>query len=161
LDLPPGRILARLDAFAQHLGHTQLATCLYCVYDPTTGRSTLASAGHLPPVLVGPDGSNELLKVPVGAPIGVGGVTFDTLELLTDPGSLLLLCTDGLVETRGQDIEEALRALGHRLTTALGHRLTTQHSSLEDTCEALMRHQHPEGHHDDITVLMARLNGIP
>lgn len=153
LDLSPGRLLAQLDAFAQHLSHPRLATCLYCVYDPTTGRSALASAGHLPPVLVGPDGSNELLKVPVGAPIGVGSVTFDTLELLMDPGSLLLLCTDGLVETRGQDIEEALRALGRRLTA--------QHSSLEDTCEALMRHQHPEGHHDDITVLMARLNGIP
>jgi len=153
LDLNPGRLLAQLDAFAQHLGHPRLATCLYCVYDPTTGLSAFASAGHLPPVLVGPDGSSDLLKVPVGAPIGVGSVTFDTLELRTAPGSLLLLCTDGLVETRGQDIEEALRGLGHSLTA--------QHSSLEDSCEALLRHRHPDGHHDDITLLMARLNGIP
>ncbi|MFJ3305217.1 PP2C family protein-serine/threonine phosphatase [Streptomyces sp. NPDC086549] len=153
LDLPPGRLLAQLDAFAQRLGHPHLATCLYCVYDPTTGRSALASAGHLPPVLVAPDGSNELLTVPVGAPIGVGSTTFDTLELLTDPGSLLVLCTDGLVETRGQDIEEALRALGRRLTA--------QRTPLEDACEALLRLRHPDGHHDDITLLMARLDGLP
>jgi hypothetical protein len=153
LDLPPAQLLTRLDQLAQRLGHTQLATCLYCVYDPIARRCTFASAGHLPPILVSPDGGNELVKVPVGAPIGVGGLALDTVDVPIDSGSLLVLCTDGLVETREQDIEDGLLALRRELTSP--------RSSLEETCDALLRQQHRDGHHDDIAVLMARLHGIP
>ncbi|MBI0383710.1 SpoIIE family protein phosphatase, partial [Streptomyces albiflaviniger] len=61
----------------------------------------------------------------------------------------LVMCTDGLVETREQDIEEGLFAVRRSLTTP--------HLSLEEACDALLRRQH----HDDATVLMARLHGIP
>lgn len=149
LDLPPAQLLLRLDQFAQGLNHTTLATCLYGIYDPLPRRASFASAGHLPPILVSLDGKDELLEVPVSAPIGVGSTAFDTLELPIDSGSLLVMCTDGLVETREQDIEEGLFAVRRSLTTP--------HLSLEEACDALLRRQH----HDDATVLMARLHGIP
>ncbi|MFI0776051.1 PP2C family protein-serine/threonine phosphatase [Streptomyces sp. NPDC021212] len=153
LDLPPAQLLLRLDQFAQGLDQTILATCLYGVYDPLARRATFASAGHLPPILVSPDGEDELLEVPVSAPIGVGSTALDTIELSIDPGSLLLMCTDGLVETREEDIEDGL--------SAVRRSLTVPHLSLEEACDALLRRQHPGGHHDDATVLMARLHGIP
>ncbi|MFF7654203.1 PP2C family protein-serine/threonine phosphatase [Streptomyces sp. NPDC007983] len=153
LDLAPAQLLLRLDQFAQGLDHTILATCLYGIYDPLARRATFASAGHLPPILVSPDGKDELLEVPVSAPIGVGSIAFDTLELSIDPGSLLLMCTDGLVETREKDIEEGLFAVRRSLTAP--------HLSLEEACDALLWRQRPDSHHDDAAVLMARLHGIP
>ncbi len=153
MDLPPAQLLAHLDQLAQHLGHVPLTTCLYAIYDPIAGRAAFASAGHLPPVLLRPDGTDELLEIPVGAPIGVGSIAFDTLDVSIDSGSLLVLYTDGLVEARGHDIEEGLLAVRCGLAAT--------HPSLDEACESLLRQQHPNGDHDDIAVLMARLHSIP
>ncbi|ALC19229.1 serine/threonine protein phosphatase [Streptomyces pristinaespiralis] len=49
LDLPPQEVLHHLDKQAQQLGTDYLATCLYAVYDPVSGRITVANAGHPPP----------------------------------------------------------------------------------------------------------------
>ncbi|MER6350279.1 SpoIIE family protein phosphatase [Streptomyces sp. NPDC001634] len=153
LGLPPGRLLARLGELVQRFDPSQLATFLYGVYDPIARRATFASAGHLPPLLVDPGGKSEFLDVPIGAPIGVGRVGFDTLEVSVDDGSLLVLYTDGLVESRDRDIEDGLAVLRDELTK--------RHSSLDEACDVLLRRQHPDGHHDDIAFLMARLSGLP
>jgi hypothetical protein len=153
LGLPPGQLLAHLGDVVQRLGLTQLATCLYCVYDPIARRAAFASAGHLPPLLVGPDGKGEFLDVPVGAPLGAGRVSFGTLEVPVDDGRLLVLYTDGLVESRDRDIEDGLAVLSDELAQG--------HPSLQDACDAVLRRQHAEGHHDDIALLMARLSGFP
>ena len=58
-----------------------MATCLYAVYDPVSHRITIANAGHPPPVLLHLGGRAEVLRVPPGAPIGVGGVDFEAVEL--------------------------------------------------------------------------------
>lgn len=153
LGLPPGQLLAHLGDIVQRLGVSQLATCLYCVYDPIARRAAFASAGHLPPLLVGPDGKSEFLDVPVGAPLGAGRVRFDTLEVPAHDDRLLVLYTDGLVESRDRDIEDGLAVLSDELAQG--------HPSLEDMCDAVLRRQHTEGHHDDIALLMARLSGLP
>jgi serine phosphatase RsbU (regulator of sigma subunit) len=59
----------------------------------------LTSCGHPPALLAHPDGSGELLKVPAGLPLGLGGV-FDTSTFPWDPGDRLLLYSDGLSEAR-------------------------------------------------------------
>ncbi|MEU4276632.1 SpoIIE family protein phosphatase [Streptomyces tanashiensis] len=59
----------------------------------------------------------ELLRLPAGAPLGVGGVDFDTITVLLHPGGRLLLCTDGLVETRDDPIDERLNLLLSALGT--------------------------------------------
>lgn len=63
------------------------ATCLYAVYDPVSGRCTLASAGHPGPALVHPDGRVEFPELPTGLPLGVGGMPFETTELMLPEGS--------------------------------------------------------------------------
>ncbi|MFC9331344.1 SpoIIE family protein phosphatase [Kitasatospora sp. NPDC057015] len=155
LDLPPHEVLYHLDEQAQRLGREQhLATCVYAVYDPIANRVVLANAGHVPPVMVQPDGRAELLDLPSGAPIGVGGVDFASVELPAPPGSALLLFTDGLVETRRRPISTGLELLRARL--AASHRHSPEH-----LCQDALRILPPGDRGDDIALLAASFDGIP
>ncbi|SHM57682.1 SpoIIE family protein phosphatase [Actinacidiphila paucisporea] len=155
LGLPPAQLLRNLDDLAQRLGEQYLATCLYAVYDPVESEVLIANAGHIPPVLVrAADGHSELLDVPTGAPLGVGGVPFETVRIPVSPGDRLVLCTDGLVEVRGQDIGAGLAAL----CESAAHPA----ASMDDACDTIIRALNPRGgRKDDVALLMARLNGIP
>ncbi|WP_306335214.1 SpoIIE family protein phosphatase [Streptomyces sp. KL118A] len=154
LDLPPEQLLRNLDDLAQRLGEHYLATCLYAVYDPIAGELHLANAGHIPPVLVrASDGRSELLDLPTGAPIGVGGVPFESVRMRVAPGDRLLMCTDGLVEVRGEDIGVGLATL----TESAAHPA----ASMDDACDTIIRALNTRGgRKDDVALLMARLNGI-
>ncbi|MFJ4577863.1 ATP-binding SpoIIE family protein phosphatase [Streptomyces echinatus] len=155
METPPAQLLRNLDDLARRLGDNYLATCLYAVYDPIRGELTLANAGHIPPVLVrAEDGGSELLDLPTGAPIGVGGVPFEAVRVRVAPGDRLVLCTDGLVEVRGSDIGEGLAAL----CESAAHPA----ASMDDACDTIIRALNTHGgRKDDVALLMARLNGIP
>jgi hypothetical protein len=153
LDLPPGQILRHLDNLSQRLGDDHLATCLYAVYDPIARTCTIASAGHVPPVLVHPDGRGELLEIPSGAPIGVGGVPFAAREVKVTDGSMLVLCTDGLVEMRGGDIGDGLAALCGDIVDP--------RRSPDEVCDTVLERLHTEDRGDDLALLIARFDGIP
>lgn len=154
LDLPPAQLLRNLDDLAQRLGDTYLATCLYAVYDPIAGELQIANAGHIPPVLVrAEDGRSELLDLPTGAPIGVGGVPFEAVRVRVEPGDRLVMCTDGLVEVRGEDIGVGLATL----CESAAHPA----ASMDDACDTIIRALNTRGgRKDDVALLMARLNGI-
>ncbi|WND17173.1 ATP-binding SpoIIE family protein phosphatase [Streptomyces violaceus] len=154
LDLPPAQLLRNLDDLAQRLGDTYLATCLYAVYDPIASELHLANAGHIPPVLVrAGDGRSELLDLPTGAPIGVGGVPFEAERVRVEPGDRLVMCTDGLVEVRGEDIGVGLATL----CESAAHPA----ASMDDACDTIIRALNTcGGRKDDVALLMARLNGI-
>ncbi|MGW7570070.1 SpoIIE family protein phosphatase [Streptomyces tendae] len=154
LDLPPAQLLRNLDDLAQRLGDTHLATCLYAVYDPVAGELELANAGHIPPVLVrAEDGASELIDLPTGAPIGVGGVPFESVRVPVAPGDRLVMCTDGLVEVRGEDIGVGLATL----CESAAHPA----ASMDDACDTIIRALGTRGgRKDDVALLMARLTGI-
>ncbi|MFF0215478.1 SpoIIE family protein phosphatase [Streptomyces vinaceus] len=152
LDLDPATVLTRLDHTTTGLGHT-MATCVIAVYDPHRGRCRIATAGHLPPVRTSPGRPPELLDLPTGAPLGVGGVPFEATALDLDVGDQLVLYTDGLVETRDQDIDIRLQAL-----TAL---LRDPSRPLEETCDLLLAElRRPDGR-DDVALLVARTRPVP
>ncbi|MFI1364046.1 ATP-binding SpoIIE family protein phosphatase [Streptomyces griseochromogenes] len=155
METPPAQLLRNLDDLARRLGENYLATCLYSVYDPIRGELHLANAGHIPPVLVrAADGRSELLDLPTGAPIGVGGVPFESTVVRVEPGDRLVLCTDGLVEVRGSDIGEGLAAL----CESAAHPA----ASMDAACDTIIRALNTRGgRKDDVALLMARLNGIP
>ena len=115
----PDDLLTELDACAQEAG-IELATCLYILYDPTTGRARIASAGHPPPLVRHPDGTVETISDVLGVPLGVGGQPFRTIEITLPEDAILALYTDGLIEARGQDIEEGLEAVRAELRRAPG-----------------------------------------
>ncbi|MGW4870793.1 SpoIIE family protein phosphatase [Streptomyces chartreusis] len=154
LDLPPAQLLRNLDDLAQRLGDTYLATCLYAVYDPIASELHIANAGHIPPVLVrAGNGRSELLDLPTGAPIGVGGVPFEAVRVRVQPGDRLVMCTDGLVEMRGEDIGVGLATL----CESAAHPA----ASMDDACDTIIRALNTRGgRKDDVALLMARLNGI-
>ncbi|MFE9684446.1 SpoIIE family protein phosphatase [Streptomyces sp. NPDC006285] len=160
LDLPPAQLLRNLDDLAQRLGEHYLATCLYAIYDPIASELEIANAGHIPPVLVrAENGHSDLLDLPTGAPIGVGGVPFESVRVRVAPGDRLVMCTDGLVEVRGEDIGVGLATL----CESAAHPA----ASMDDACDTIIRALAATfseaglgGRKDDVALLMARLNGI-
>lgn len=94
LDLEPDEVLSRLDDLVILLAAEQEAagerpvgeqvvgaTCLYAVYDPVSGRCSVARAGHPPPVVTAPDGHVTLLDLPAGPPLGLGGLPFEARDV--------------------------------------------------------------------------------
>jgi PAS domain S-box-containing protein len=152
LDLPPDEILHLLDQLTHGLEH-YIATCLYTTYDPRTEQCHIANAGHLAPILTRPGHRPGLLPLPTGAPLGVGGVDFDTTTIPLRPGDQLLLYTDGLVETRDDPIDERLKVL---LST-----LGSSNPLLDATCARLVDTMRRPDNPDDVALLLveARLDG--
>ena len=126
-----------------------IATCMYAVYDPELRQCRIANAGHLPPAPAARRASPELLDLPTGAPLGVGGVAFSTTTVDLDPGDRLVLYTDGLVETRQHPIDERLDAL-----LAL---LEGPDRPLEEVCDLLLRTLRQPDNSDDVALLIARV----
>ena len=147
LDLEPAQILQHLDKITSGLEH-YIATCVYAVYDPHRAECHIATAGHMPPVLVRSGARPVLLDLPTGTPLGVGGVPFETTTIPLAPGDQLVLYTDGLVETRRDAIDERLEAL-RRL-------LDVPDRSLEETCDRLLCELRRPDDPDDVALLIAR-----
>ncbi|MGI5507780.1 PP2C family protein-serine/threonine phosphatase [Streptomyces sp. CA-106131] len=88
IDLPPDELLTHLDDVVIRLSAEASAdptveaagdigaTCLYAVYDPVSRQCALARAGHVLPALVSRDGTADLLDLPPGPPLGLGGLPF-------------------------------------------------------------------------------------
>jgi anti-sigma regulatory factor (Ser/Thr protein kinase) len=157
LELPPAETLQVLNELMQELGAREphFATCVYAVFDAVTGTCELACAGHLPPLLVRPDGTNELLDLSPSPPLGVGTGPIQSRVLDIVDGSLLVLYTDGLVERRTRDIDEGLNLLREMFGPGSTER------PLEDLCKATLAGVYADHQRDDIAVLIARLRRIP
>ena len=156
LELPPAETLQQLNELMNELGvrEPHFATCVYAIFDAVSGTCEVASAGHLPPLLVRPNGTNEFLDVTPAPPLGVGTGLIQSRTLTIEDGSLLVLYTDGLVEKRSRDIDEGLG----RLREIFGPGSADQ--PLEDLCKATLAGVYTDEHRDDIAVLIARLRRI-
>ncbi|MFD5659327.1 SpoIIE family protein phosphatase [Streptomyces hirsutus] len=148
LGLDPAVLLEHIDRIVGEL-EDAIATCLYVVHDPHERQCLIANAGHLPPVRVRAGGAPELLDLPTGVPLGVGGVKFSTTVVGLEPGDRLVLYTDGLVETRHHPLDERLDLL---LTLLHGR----PDRSLEEMCDLLLRTLHEPDNFDDVALLIAR-----
>ena len=157
LELPPADSLLQLDELMHTLGEREphFATCAYAVYDAVSGECEVAVAGHLPPLLVHPDGTNELLDVPPSPPLGIGDGEVESRRFQVEDGSLFVLYTDGLVENKGQDISDGLA----RLRGIFGPGSPTR--PLEDLCKATLDGVYSDHQRDDIAMLIARLRRLP
>ncbi|MGW5848917.1 SpoIIE family protein phosphatase [Streptomyces sp. NPDC055254] len=151
LGLEPATALTHLDEVAVDLGDS-MATCVYAVYDPHTRLCRLSSAGHLPPVHLHTGRRPELLHLPNAVPLGVGGVPFTTTTVALEPGDELVLYTDGLVETRDQDIDTRLQTLADLLAGP--------HRPIEETCDLLLGALRRPDTHDDVALLIARTRAL-
>jgi PAS domain S-box-containing protein len=108
----PPAVLDRLDRLVRSLPGAQMATLLYLVVDSDLTTVRFASAGHVPPLVVSPDGEARFLEGAPNPPLGVfDSAGHEELTASLEPGSTIVLYTDGLVEQRGVSIDAGLEAL--------------------------------------------------
>jgi serine phosphatase RsbU (regulator of sigma subunit) len=110
-DDPPEQILAKLSKLLSVTTDGQLATVLCALVDVGAHEVTVASAGHLPPLLVS-GGHAEYIHFETGLPIGVSEEAAYVATTVSAPGEATLLAfTDGLVERRGENLDLGLARL--------------------------------------------------
>jgi serine phosphatase RsbU (regulator of sigma subunit) len=150
----PGAVLRLLDRKIQYFERDAMATVLYAVYEPGTGRLTVSSAGHLPPVLMTPGEEPDVTGIAVDVPIGVTDDHPRTSTVLAvAPGSLVCLYTDGLVERRDQPLDTGIGCLAAALGTVMKERGPLPLA--EEACIAVMRALvGASAATDDVAVLM-------
>jgi serine phosphatase RsbU (regulator of sigma subunit)/PAS domain-containing protein len=152
LELPPDEILAHLNDLVCGLGDDSFVTCLYAIYDPTTSSCTVARAGHPPPAVVCPDGTVHFAKAESDPPLGVAGPPFEVSELRIPDGALLVLYTDGLIDSTSSDP-------GVGMDRMAGLLRVLQAEGLERMCDSLTRELLPDDQQraDDAALLVARV----
>ncbi|MFH7337318.1 SpoIIE family protein phosphatase [Streptomyces sp. KHY 26] len=162
----PDAVLSRASRFLHGITHDEemsdprFATCLYVAVDPVTGRLEIARAGHPDPVIRMADGTVMLRPTAGGLPLGIDpDADYPTTRFVLQPGEALMLCTDGLIETGGHDLDsgwQRLRAI-----------LEDHDGDLESLADVLVQGVHgPSSHHttgpladrreDDIALLLLR-----
>ena len=109
-DPEPSSVFSRVDAFFESLDVGQLVTAIYFLVDPASDTVHVASAGHLAPLFVDSSGS-RIIPTYIGTPFGVGRLERPAVALTVPAGSSLVALTDGLVERRGEDIDEGIRRI--------------------------------------------------
>jgi phosphoserine phosphatase RsbU/P len=144
----PADVLSRLDRKMHHFEADALATVLYAIIEPATGRVRISCAGHLPPVIAAPGKQAELAEVAADVMIGVDPCIprqVSTLDLA--PGTSVCFYTDGLVERPDKPIDDGL--------VRLCETLTAEHP--EAACASVMAAMVGNSPaRDDIALLIAR-----
>ncbi|SES33522.1 PAS domain S-box-containing protein [Streptomyces sp. yr375] len=157
LELPPDEVMTHLNDIVGGLGEDSFATCLYAVYDPTAGTCAITRAGHPPPAVVEPDGRVYFLgRLDPDPPLGVAQPPFETVELTLPDDSLLVLYTDGLVESAHREVDRGMDELKQLLRT-------TDHAELEALCDALTARLLPDeqrANSDDAALLAVRVHAL-
>ncbi|MFC5719661.1 SpoIIE family protein phosphatase [Streptomyces gamaensis] len=174
----PDAVLSRASRFLAGINASEIdgadpeprfATCLYIAVDPAGGTLDIARAGHPDPAIRLSDGTMLVRHTAGGLPLGIDPDTdYPTTRLVLEPGETMMLCTDGLIETGGHDLETGWQRLR---TVVEGHRPAEDGgSNLDELADALVQAVHgPSSHYttgplvdrreDDIAVLLLARDG--
>jgi anti-sigma regulatory factor (Ser/Thr protein kinase) len=143
----PGEVLERLSRLLRQLEPGRTATLVYTAVDPHGGGLAAASAGHPPPLVKPVDGEPRYLDLPASVPLGATRyVRYDEKDLDFEPGSTLLLYTDGLVERPGERLDDGLERLAATVNA--------DYAQLEHLGDALIDVMLPEGPGEDDAALL-------
>ncbi|MGY1499108.1 SpoIIE family protein phosphatase [Streptomyces sp. QTS52] len=159
LELPPDEIMSHLNDIVGNMGEESYVTCLYALYDSITQTCSITRAGHPPPAVVHPDGTVYFPALTADPPLGAAEPPFETVELKVPEGSLLVLYTDGLVESSKREIDEGMGQLARLLRGA--YEAGTE-GDLEGLCDTLTAGLLPaeQPNADDAALLIARLHAL-
>ncbi|MFF2655128.1 SpoIIE family protein phosphatase [Streptomyces sp. NPDC058045] len=148
---PPDVVVSHANRLLTGMESDLFATCLYADIDMEQGTAWCVRAGHLPPVVRDADGTAVPVETEGGPPLGVvAEADYPMTPLRLQPGSLLVLTTDGLVEASDLDLDEGLA----RLCTALHD---ADPADLGLVADALLA---GADRHDDVALLMLRYDGM-
>ncbi|MFI6935758.1 SpoIIE family protein phosphatase [Streptomyces sp. NPDC050287] len=152
----PAAVMARASVFLHELDTDRFATCLYAEADLLTGVVQVVRAGHIDPLIRRPDGSCRRVSVEGGLPLGLsaefGRLAYPVATLELDPGDTLLLCTDGLVEQPGADLDDGMRTLIAMIATGP--------DDVRDLADRLIDVAEERGGDDDVALLLLRRRGL-
>ncbi|WP_328875321.1 SpoIIE family protein phosphatase [Streptomyces sp. NBC_00287] len=152
----PATVMARASVFLHELDTDRFATCLYAEADLSTGVVQAVRAGHIDPLVRQPDGTCRRVAVEGGLPLGLsaefGRLEYPVRTLELDPGHTLLLCTDGLVEQPGFDLDEGMQTL-----TAL---VADGPDDVRKLADRLIDVAEERGGDDDVALLLLRRRGL-
>ncbi|MFI8192344.1 SpoIIE family protein phosphatase [Streptomyces sp. NPDC085946] len=151
---PPQEVITHTNRLLTELDADAFATCCYVELDPRTGRALAVRAGHPPPLLRHPDGRAELLDLVGGVMLGVQpDADYPVTALTLDPGSVLVLYTDGLVEQPGSDIDTGIQEVTRCL-------VRTPADSVEHLADQLIRTaRRTPDRPDDVALLLTAYGG--
>lgn len=148
--MSPAEIAVRIDRLLSAMEGQEMATMMFVRADPSTGAVEYVRAGHLPALVRSPDGTVSLLAGAGSPPLGLMAASqrpSSTDEV--EPGSLLLLCTDGLVERRGEVIDVGIA----RLEAAFADCKEASEECLDQLIEAVKT----DAAEDDVALLLVRV----
>jgi anti-sigma regulatory factor (Ser/Thr protein kinase) len=149
-DYGPARTLELVDRYVQSMPDYAMATAAYAILEPDTGEVQIASAGHLPPVIINRD-RGHVVEISPSAPLGAFSYgRVQEHELLLEPGETLVLYTDGLVERPGVPLNESIEEL---VRVIHGSR------SVEDLVRVAVERMVPAGGLRDDVAIVAIQNG--
>jgi serine phosphatase RsbU (regulator of sigma subunit)/anti-sigma regulatory factor (Ser/Thr protein kinase) len=151
----PEQVVERLHSLMERQHRSEMATLLYVVIEPDRASAELACAGHMPLLIRGASGEARFPAGDVSPPLGaLPFVRFQASRVDLEPGSSLLLFTDGLVEVRGTSIELRLEELRRAVETGP--------SAPEALCDVLLErmlgHEEPQ---DDVALLVLSVSPLP
>ncbi len=152
----PATVMARASVFLKELDTERFATCLYVEADLSSGVVQLVRAGHVDPLLRTSEDCCRRLSVEGGLPLGLsaefGRLEYPVTTVELDPGQTLLLCTDGLIEQPGTDLDDGMRTLRDLVCTGPG--------DVSDLADRLIASAEDRGGHDDVALLLLRRRGL-
>jgi PAS domain S-box-containing protein len=153
--LGPARLLEALDGYVRRHDVGLMATVAYAQLDLQTGVLRYACAGHPPPAIVAPGADPRFAWDGRSAPLAAvaDGQARTDAELALEPGSLLLLFTDGLFERRDRPLDDGLEQL-LRLAAAC------RNDALGEVTRALVADMVDDRRRDDVCLLALRLRAI-
>ncbi|MFJ9820176.1 SpoIIE family protein phosphatase [Streptomyces sp. NPDC101151] len=171
LDFSPEELLAHLDDQVTRLRDEQCGgaggpapspTCLYAVFDPISGTCALASAGHPLPTLLTAGGRVGSVDIPVGVPLGTGGIAFECGEVTLAEGDTLVLCTTGLSRPWGDDggIRARLRTERPSRRSGADSPTPQERAGLGSLCDEVLSRLLPDHLQDDAALLLARVRAL-
>ncbi|MDT0574285.1 SpoIIE family protein phosphatase [Streptomyces sp. DSM 3412] len=148
----PATVMARASAFLHELDTDRFATCLYAEADLSTGVVQVVRAGHIDPLVRHTDGTCHRINVEGGLPLGLsaefGGLEYPVTTVEMFPGQTLLLCTDGLIEQPGADLDDGMRTLKALIATGP--------DDVDDLADRLIDVAEERGGDDDVALLLLR-----
>jgi serine phosphatase RsbU (regulator of sigma subunit) len=147
-DPRPGSVLESLSAFVARTPGRHFATVMCALLDVRGARMRIASAGHLPPLLI--DGQESAyVDQRTGPAIGVSpDAGYEETLVAMAPDATLIAYTDGLVERRGEVLDVGLQRLRDIATGPV--------LSLDDLIGMIARDMASESHHDDTAIVGVR-----
>ncbi|MGW1727557.1 PP2C family protein-serine/threonine phosphatase [Streptomyces sp. NPDC002306] len=160
LDITPAELMRRLDVLACDTPGASFATCMYAEWDARNQLCTFVGAGHPPPLIRTADGhARPITLTSAGLPLGLGMGSYEPTMIQVPEPILLLLYSDGLVESRDTDIEQGIARLADLLGTDGAPPADAEgQESLESLCLRLLHKTLPSaGTADDRTLLLAEL----